>query len=168
VNFGLLYVGNYLKTPDIFYCPSLHHAKGLRVVFEKSYFQSAKAPWPMNAVDGQVNMTYTYFPQSDVPSKVPAEAAKDWTKVAHKQIELSAKRTMLTDLIYTWGTMAHTSKSNPYGVNVLWGDGHIKFATTKAAFDPNLWGGTGGNAIGGQTPGDAPDKWRTIVALLRP
>src|SRR5438093_575315 len=62
VNFGYLHVGGYLSDPNIFYCPSLRHEKGLRVVFEKKYFESAKVPWPMNAVDGQVNSTYVYFP----------------------------------------------------------------------------------------------------------
>ena len=57
-NLGYLYVAKYLPTPDVFYCPSLRHAKGLRVVFEKKYFESATVPWPMYAVDGQVNMTY--------------------------------------------------------------------------------------------------------------
>src|SRR2546425_338579 len=79
----------------------------------------------------------------------------------------SSQWSMETDLIYTWGTMAHTSGKNPYGLNVLWGDGHVKFSTTKAAFDPKLWGGTGPNPTS-ETPGDNETKWRTIVSLLRP
>src|ERR1041385_6092345 len=167
VNLGLLYVGNYLRTPGIFYCPSLRQTKSYRVDFEKKYFESAKVPWPMYAVDGQVNMTYMYFPQSDVLSKKEIEAKLDWTQVARKQTQLSAKRSMVTDLIYTWGTMAHTSGKNPYGINALWGDAHVKFSTTKAAFDPKLWGGTGPNPTT-ETPGDNATKWRTIVSLLRP
>jgi prepilin-type N-terminal cleavage/methylation domain-containing protein/prepilin-type processing-associated H-X9-DG protein len=167
VNLGYLYVGNYLRDPGVFYCPSLRHEKNLRVVFEKKYFESAKVPWPMTAVDGQVNTTYTYFPQTDIPSKRESEAKLDWTQVAAKQMELSAQRSILTDLIYTWGTLAHTNKKNPFGVNVLWGDGHIKFCTTRAAFDTKLWGGTGANPTT-ETPGDNPTKWRTILSLLRP
>ena len=167
VNLGLLYIGKYLTTPGVFYCPSSRQEKWFRVVFEKKYFESAKVPWPMYAVDGQVNMTYNYFPQMDVLSKNPNEANRGWTQVAHKQTELSSQRSMETDLIYTWGTMAHTSNKNPYGLNVLWGDGHIKFCTTKTAFDPKLWGGTGPNPSS-ETPGDNETKWRTIVSLLRP
>jgi len=167
VNLGLLYVGNYLKTPLIYYCPSLKHAPGLRVVFEKKYFESAQVPWPMYAVDGQVNTTYTYFPQTDVPSKIESEARMGWTQVAAKQTQLSAQRSMMTDLIYTWGTLAHTSGRNPFGINVLWGDGHINFCTTRAAFDTKLWGGTGANPTT-ETPGDNAPKWRTIVSFLRP
>ncbi|MBI2947584.1 MAG: type II secretion system protein [Verrucomicrobia bacterium] len=167
VNLGLLYIGNYLPTPNVFYCPSLRHAKGLRVDFEKKYFESATVPWPMYAVDGQVNMTYMYFPQTDLLSKKESEAKLGWAQVARKHTELSAQRSIVTDLIYTWGTMAHTTGRNPYGINALWGDGHVKFSTTKDAFDPKLWGGTGANPTS-ETPGDNPTKWRTIVSYLRP
>ena len=69
----------------------------------------------------------------------------------------------MTDLIYTWGTLAHTSSKNPFGLNVLWGDGHINFCKTRAAFDTKLWGGTGANPTT-ETPGDNAPKWRTIVS----
>ena len=167
VGLGYLHSGGYLKDPGVWYCPSLRHAPGLRVVFEKKYFESAKVPWPMYAVDGQVNMTYTYFPQTDVPAKRESEAKLGWTQVAAKQTQLSSQRSMMADLIYTWGTLAHTSKKNPFGLNVLWGDGHINFCTTRAAFDTKLWGGTGGNATT-ETPGDNVRNWRTIVSHLRP
>jgi prepilin-type N-terminal cleavage/methylation domain-containing protein/prepilin-type processing-associated H-X9-DG protein len=167
VNFGYLYTGNYLRDPNIFYCTSLKHEKNLRVVFEKKYFESSKVAWPMNAVDGQVNTTYTYFPQTDIPSKKESEAKMGWTQVASKSTELSAQRSIATDLIYTWGTLAHTSGKNPFGLNVLWGDGHINFCRTRAAFDTKLWGGPGGNPTS-QTPGDNATQWRTIVSYLRP
>ena len=167
VNLGLLYVGNYLPDTGCVLLSEPPAEKNLRVDFEKKYFESAKVPWPMYAVDGQVNMTYMYFPQTDIPSKKESEAKLGWTQVASKQTQLTAQRSMVTDLIYTWGTLAHTSGKNPYGVNVLWGDGHVKFSTTKAAFDPKLWGGTGGNPTS-ETPGDNATKWRTIVSYLRP
>jgi prepilin-type N-terminal cleavage/methylation domain-containing protein len=168
VNLGLLHAGKYLSNPDVFYCPSSRQQQWFRVVFERKYFQSATVPWPMYAVDGQVNMTYNYFPQTDIPSKNMADANRGWTQVATKHTQLTAQRSMETDLIYTWGTMAHTSGKNPYGINTLWGDGHAKFCNTKAAFDPKLWGGTGPNPIPDKTPGDSTTMWRTIVGLLRP
>jgi prepilin-type N-terminal cleavage/methylation domain-containing protein/prepilin-type processing-associated H-X9-DG protein len=167
VNLGLLYVGKYLTAPGIFYCPSSRQQKWFRVVFEKQYFESAKVPWPMYAVDGQVNMTYNYYPQMDVLSAKASEANRGWMRIAHKQTELNSQRSMETDLIYTWGTLAHTTDKNPYGLNTLFGDGHVKFSTTRAAFDPKLWGGTGPDPTT-ETPGDNQTKWRTIVSLLRP
>jgi prepilin-type processing-associated H-X9-DG protein len=121
----------------------------------------------MYAVDGQVNMTYMYFPQSDLPAADPSQAMQGWTQVARKQTQLNAKRSMVTDLIYTWGTLAHKSGKNPYGVNVLWGDGHVKFSNTKAAFDRRLWGGPNPDDPNG-APGDTAANWRTILSLLRP
>ena len=168
VQMGLLYFGNYLPTPGVFYCPSLRHPKGIRVVFEKQYFESAKVPWPMYAVDGQVNMTYMYYPQSDIPAKKESEAMLDWTQAASKQTQLSAQRSIVTDLIFTWDTLAHTSGKNPYGVNVLWGDGHVKFSSTKAAFNPKLWGPTSGSWSAIEVPGGNTANWRTIVSYLRP
>jgi prepilin-type N-terminal cleavage/methylation domain-containing protein/prepilin-type processing-associated H-X9-DG protein len=165
-NLGYLYVGNYLRTPDVFYCPSLRHKHPIRVDFEKKYFESAKVPWPMYAVDGQVNMTYMYFPQSDVPSKKENEAKLDWTQVASKQTQLTSQRSLVTDLIYTWGTLAHKSGKNPYGLNVLWGDGHVNFCTTKAAFDRQLWGPNDQEPA--TSPGNNEKEWRTIVSYLRP
>src|SRR5437867_7750835 len=76
VNLGYLYVGGYLRTPGIFYCPSLKHKKDLIIVFEKKYFESAKVPWPMYAIDRQVNTHYTYFPNTDVPAKLPSAAIR--------------------------------------------------------------------------------------------
>jgi prepilin-type N-terminal cleavage/methylation domain-containing protein/prepilin-type processing-associated H-X9-DG protein len=168
VNLGLLHANNYLRDPNIFYCPSLRHQKGLRVGFEKYYFESKTVPWPMYAIDGQVNMTYNYFPQKDQLSNVASEAQKGWYQIARNQTDLSAQRSMLTDLIYTWGTLAHKSGNNPAGLNALWGDGHATYSTTRAAFDTKLWGGTGATAVAGGTPGDTVDKWKTIVSLLRP
>ncbi|MCI0539560.1 MAG: type II secretion system GspH family protein [Verrucomicrobiales bacterium] len=167
-NLGHLYIGNYLPTPGVFYCPSLRHPQWIRVLFEKKYFESATVPWPMYAVDGQVNMTYNYVPQTDLPSKKASEANRGWTQVGSKQTQLSAQRSIMTDLIFSWDTLAHTSGKNPYGVNALWGDGHVTFSTTKAAFDPKLWGPTGGKWAGPDVPGGHTANWRTIVSYLRP
>ena len=166
-NLGFLHAGHYIRDPNVFYCPSLRHKKGLRVGFEKYYFESKTVPWPMYAIDGQVNMTYNYFPQKDELSRIASEAQKNWMQVARKQTELSAQRSMVTDLIYTWGTVAHKVNGRPTGLNALWGDGHATYSTTRAAFDTKIWGGTGAEPTA-TTPGDNPGNWRTIVGLLRP
>ncbi len=112
-------------------------------------------------------MTYMYFPQTDVLSRKESEARLDWTQVARKQTELTSQRSLVTDLIYIWGTLAHVTSRNPAGLSVLWGDGHVKFSTTRAAFDSKLWGGTGPDPSP-DTPGDNATKWRTIISYLRP
>ncbi|MBI4661091.1 MAG: prepilin-type N-terminal cleavage/methylation domain-containing protein [Verrucomicrobia bacterium] len=166
LNLGYLYTGNYLREPKSYYCPSLRHADNLQIVLEKRFYESKDVPWPMY-FNNRVRTAYIYFPQSELLSSKPAEEKLGWTRVARKHTELSAQRSVVTDLIYTWGTLAHTTGKNPLGLNVLWGDGHVKFSTTPAAFDARLWGGTGGNPSD-ETPGDNPTKWRTIVSYLRP
>lgn len=168
-NLGYLYQGRYITMGKTFYCPSLKHPDTLQIVLEKKHYESSTVPWPMNSDNGstpRVRTAYMYYPQSDALLPGP-EGRLGWTRVAAKQTQLKATRTMVTDLIYTYGTLPHTSSRNPVGLNVIWGDGHVSFTTTSKAFDPALWGGTGGDPSD-DTPGDNPGKWRTIVSFLRP
>lgn len=166
LNLGYLYTGNYLRDAKMYYCPSLKHADDIQIVIEKRFYESATVKWPMY-FNNRVRTAYMYFPQSNVLSTQPDEAALGWARVARKSSQLNSQRTMVTDLIYTWGTLPHTTSNNPLGLNVLWGDGHVKFSTTPAAFDQRLWGGTSGDPSD-NTPGDNPTKWRTIVSFLKP
>jgi prepilin-type processing-associated H-X9-DG protein len=109
-----------------------------------------------------------YYPQSDLPVKENPPANQiEWRRVATKSSQLISTRSLVTDLIYTVATRPHTTAKNPNGINVAWGDTHVSFSTTKAAFDPKLWD-PGDNDASQQNPGDNPPKFRTIVALLRP
>lgn len=109
-----------------------------------------------------------YYPQSLQPAKAnPQPGQAEWSLGAEKTTQLNAQRTITTDLIYTLNTRPHTTNRNPEGINALWGDFHVSFSTTKAAFDPKLWD-PGDNDASLQDPGDNPTKFRTIVALLRP
>lgn len=102
------------------------------------------------------------------PAKTnPPESEREWTLVAEKSTQLVAQRSMTTDLIYTLATRPHTTSRNPVGINALWGDIHVSFSTTKAAFDPSLWD-KGEHEVNLQNPGDNPKKFRAIVSLLRP
>ena len=87
--------------------------------------------------------------------------------MAEKSSQFVAKRSIVTDLIYSARTRPHTSSRNPVGINALWGDNHVSFSTTKQAFDPKLWDPGNDNATQ-QNPGEDPKKFRTIVSLLRP
>ena len=87
--------------------------------------------------------------------------------MAEKSTQFVARRSIVTDLIYTVRTRPHTTGRNPIGINALWGDLHVSFSTTKQAFDPKLWD-PGDDAASAQNPGDNPTKFRTIVSLLRP
>ena len=87
--------------------------------------------------------------------------------MARKTTELAADRAMITDLIYTWRTLPHRSGNTPAGLNVAWGDGHVTFSTTKAAFDQaKYWDFD--DHLTGQNPGNNIAKFRSILTFLRP
>jgi len=167
-NLGYLYATKLIPTVKTFYDPGLRHTSQLPIKFELKYFESAKVPWPMAPPEGNVRGNYMYYPQSNVPAKAnPKEEEKEWMRVADKATQLGANRSLATDLIYTVATRPHATAKNPAGINALWGDTHVSFSTSKAAFDPALWD-KGEHHTAMQNPGDNPRKFRTIVGLLRP
>jgi hypothetical protein len=165
-NLGYLYTSAYISTPKTYYCPSLRHPDSIPIKFDMKYYQSSEVPWPM-VFDNRVRTTYMYYPQTDVLSSQPEEAEFGWVMTARKHTQLSSQRSTITDLIYTRATLPHTTSNNPLGLNAMWGDGHVTFSTTKAAFAPELWD-AGEHHVAGENPGDNPAKFRTIVAMLRP
>ena len=166
-NLGYLYTTRLISAPKSFYDPGLRHRDQLPVKFEMKYYQSSAVPWP-RVYNGLVRLNYMYYPQSDLPVKENPPANQiEWRRVATKSSQLISTRSLVTDLIYTVATRPHTTAKNPNGINVAWGDTHVSFSTTKAAFEPKLWD-PGDNDASQQNPGDNPPKFRTIVALLRP
>jgi prepilin-type N-terminal cleavage/methylation domain-containing protein len=166
LNLAYLYTAKLITTPKTFYDPGLRHPASIPVPFEMKYYE----PWP-NCIQGDVPAVrgnYMYYPQSYEPAqKNPSPGQEDWTLVAKKSSQLVAKRSIVTDLIYSVRTRAHTSSGNSVGINALWGDNHVSFSTAKQAFDPKLWD-PGNDNVTQQNPGDDPRKFRTIVSLLRP
>ena len=169
-NLAYLYTSKLITTPKTFYDPGLRHSDLLYVPFEMKYFENAKYPWPKcDDYWDSVRGNYMYYPQSDQPAKTaPKPGEEEWSLVAEKSSQLVSQRSMVTDLIYTVKTRPHTTAKNPTGINTLWGDGHVSFSTSKAAFEPKLWDPDDGDADNAQSPGDDPKKFRTIVSLLRP
>jgi len=168
-NLAYLYTSKLITTPKTFYDPGLRHPELLVVRFELKYYENAKYPWPKcDDKRDDVRGNYMYYPQSDRPAKAnPQPGEEEWSLVAEKSSQLVARRSMVTDLIYTVRTRPHTTSRNPVGINALWGDVHVSFSATKQAFDPKLWD-PGDDAASAQNPGDNPKKFRTIVSLLRP
>jgi prepilin-type N-terminal cleavage/methylation domain-containing protein/prepilin-type processing-associated H-X9-DG protein len=168
-NLAYLFTSKIITAPKIFYDPGLRHPDLILVRFELKYYQNAQYPWPKcDDERDSVRGNYMYYPQSDLPArKVPPPGTEEWSLVAEKSSQLVSTRSTVTDLIYTVRTRPHTTARNPTGINTLWGDGHVSFSTTKRAFEGKLWD-PGDDAATAQNPGDNPQKFRTIVSLLRP
>jgi prepilin-type N-terminal cleavage/methylation domain-containing protein len=168
-NLAYLYTTRLVPTPKTFYDPGVRHPDLILVRFEQKYYENSKYPWPKcDDKRDDVRGNYMYYPQSEnLAIKTPKPGQEEWSLVAEKATQLVSQRSIVTDLIYTVRTRPHTTSSHPIGINALWGDMHVSFSTTKAAFDPKLWD-PGDDAASAQNPGDNPTKFRTIVALLRP
>lgn len=162
-NLGHLYSTRLIQSAKTYHDPSLRHADTLPIRFELKHYEGAGVPWP-KVSGGRVRINYMFYPQSD---RTLVTGNTNWVHAATRATELSAVRTTVTDLIYTRATIPHVSAKNPNGLSSLWGDGHVSFSTTKAAFDPALWD-RGEHHTVKQNLGDNPAKFRTIVALLKP
>jgi len=135
-NHGFLYTSKLVTAAKTFYCPSTDH---VAADLPFSYgFYSAGGPWPWNPAGGDVYIrsAYSYYPMSDTLLD-PAQPTS--YKAATKLNELRAQHPMMTDLISFYDRIPHTSGQHPSALNVLWGDGHAKVSTTKAAFSQTLW-----------------------------
>jgi prepilin-type N-terminal cleavage/methylation domain-containing protein len=168
-NLAYLYTAGLITTASTYYDPGLRHSDQLPIRFELKHYQSAVIPWPKaDDTRNDVRGTYMYYPQSDVRVRDnPPAGEEEWRRVADKTTQLVATRSVVTDLIYTAATRPHTTSRNPTGINTLWGDAHVSFSSTKAAFAADLWD-RGEHHTAAQNPGDNPRKFRTIVGLLRP
>jgi prepilin-type processing-associated H-X9-DG protein len=81
---------------------------------------------------------------------------------------MDPKKSMSADELMKLAELSHKDSGRPGGVNVLFGDAHVKFATVRAnskkgsylPFDPNLWNDPG--------PGSDKDAFRIIMNNFRP
>jgi prepilin-type N-terminal cleavage/methylation domain-containing protein/prepilin-type processing-associated H-X9-DG protein len=136
-NHGRLYTTKLMPAGKSFHCPSVSISSPATREFAYEYY-AAGGPWPWTPATGDpfIRSTYSYFPMSDT---LLDRADPTSFKVAIKLTELRSRRPMTTDLISLYERIPHTSARHPSAMNVLWGDGHAKVTTTKAAFAPALW-----------------------------
>ena len=170
-NLAVLFATRLVPSPKIFYCPSL-----ARIDVQGSYdFYAAVAGiWPSvsgNPISnpGYIRVGYDYYPQLrgsniyiGVGRFVPQAAITPtkWTA-------LDTKRSILTDWVYGYDTLAHRSSDLVAGLNALFPDGHVTFQNARSNpqnFDPLQWG-----RAGAQTSiGNNPNYFRYIMSLWQP
>ncbi len=157
---GWLYETGLIDVPQIFYCPSTR-VEGYKY---KSY--TKPGVWGTLPQDYNTQVTpprnnwvrtgYSYYPQST--EKIEIGGIR-FPLVAEKHEKIDRNKTIVTDLIWSFNSLSHQVGNRPRGLNALFGDGHVHFSVTAAAFDPALWGDT-------VRPGSV--EFRTILNLLRP
>lgn len=155
-NHGYFYSSGIITSGKSYYCPGTK--PGNQWAYEN---YTAGGSWPSVPSTGHllVRSSFIYYPQT----KQQANVFDPYTfTLATKSSQLTADRTMMTDLIFTYEDIAHRSGSAPGALNCLWGDGHTTVNASKAAFDPAIW------KSGSTVPGDSPTLFRKILFLLQP
>ncbi|MEI6074867.1 MAG: prepilin-type N-terminal cleavage/methylation domain-containing protein [Verrucomicrobiota bacterium] len=163
-NHGLLYREKLITTAKTFYDPGLTdeqaNSQPPQVFGFENY--SKPTPWPTYATS-RVRGQYMYFPQT---ATVVPNLSYTAMAVAKKTSELRPDRSVLTDLVYVYNLIPHCNGKAPVGINALWGDMHANFSNTKSAFNQFYW--DMGAGVGGTNPGNNPDRFCPMIALLRP
>jgi prepilin-type N-terminal cleavage/methylation domain-containing protein len=176
---GQLFEAKAVSNAKIFYCLSGANVKAGTAAYLElriwDNYLNANRQWPgwlPGDTGGRVRTGYSYAPQSGVrfranisPQGKPASTAPAFAK---KSTELTARLAITTDLIYRLDMITHRSgRGQPYGLNALFGDMHVKFQSDKQFFDTqNLWN----ENVNGTTTGieDQGDDFRWLIMSLKP
>ena len=189
-NLGLLFFNKIVSDPKAFYCASFNRD-------DKQNFDYYNTQgWPSTPVglgDDNVRSAYNYYPQAkttenittaygnfDLPVLAPApgvsitfdqpQGGQNTVKEATPAIKLTAidpKKSVSVDKLQDIVSLNHKSSGKPGGVNVLYGDAHVRFVNVK------------GNSSSGQpfynaywpaaTPmGNNPEAFRIVQSLFQP
>jgi prepilin-type N-terminal cleavage/methylation domain-containing protein len=160
-NHGSFYTSGLIPSSKSFYCP------GTKPGDQWSYDNyTASGSWPSIPATGNllVRSSYMYYPQT----KQMASASNPYMfALAKKSTQLTADRTVMTDLIFMYESIAHRSGSSAGALNCLWGDGHTTVNANKAAFDPVLWS-AGQPVTSSAIPGNNATAFLIILHRLQP
>ncbi len=194
-NLGLLYYAKAAGDGKVFYCASLNKDS-----FTKSYAYYSTQGYPSTPAgqnDDNVRSAYNYYPQAKQTEPVstsygsfnlPVISSKG-VKITFitpdgvvntvneftpplKMSAVDANKAASVDELMRYSGLNHKNAGRPAGVNVMFGDGHVKFVTVRAnskkgsclPFDPNLWS----DLSGGQGVGSDADAFRIIMNDFQP
>jgi prepilin-type N-terminal cleavage/methylation domain-containing protein/prepilin-type processing-associated H-X9-DG protein len=153
---AVLFESNYLENPEVFYCGS-QIPKGDYLVFTYDYYTGkggttwgSTLPTKINGQpDDKIRSSYHYW--------------------LHGQKTLAnlSFAPVVFDNIQHWNSVAHTRNGQPYGVNALFGDGHVNFTNNQALFERQLWNG-GPDAGPWDGPGNSRTLFKHLISLLAP
>ena len=166
LNHGVFYRDKTILSGKSFYCPSIRYRSGTgEGLGAYECYLTSTGEWPAyyNRTDyaARIRSSYVFYPQS---ADLINPAAPNIYQFASKSSELKPHLAAMVDMISFYNTIPHRSGKNPAAINVLWGDMHVSISTTKAAFDPVLWGWPANT----DTPNSNPTRFQTVIGLLKP
>jgi len=193
-NLGLLYYSKAVPNPQVFYCPSLERNGDKSY----PYYSAAPNTWPSTPVAGVLGSDgaddncrtgYNYYPQPKETEKVTgydlpiltykgiifvSPNAGDPTQSSLsspaplKASAVDPNKSVCVDKMQTLDGLGHKNGRTSAGVNVLFGDAHVRFVPVKAnsglgqPFLPALWVADPGN------DGPPSVNFRRIMAYFQP
>lgn len=182
---GRLYDSRAIATGKIFYCLSGTDLKAgaANYTTERTYDHYAKGPrgWPywLTYDDGTVDNThrvrtgYSYVPQST--TKIIGTQNTTWgarfvaPAFATKASEMGAKYAVLSDLIYREDMITHRAGlKKDLGLNVLFGDMHVRFEHDPSYFTLQVWASTMNGQNGGGGIEDLGANFRWLIQAFQP
>ena len=195
---GLLFFKKEIQNPKVFYCPSVKTGNFAYDTYTADGWPWPSIPpnyvQPPDSSSYPVRTSYDYYPQArqtinlsdstygDITLPIiktasmtfnspnPGDPAQSAIKcpVPLKTTAAAANKSVSTDMAQNIPAMNHKTGGQPYGVNALFGDGHVYFVVLGGnnrvgsfqPFDPNLWGADG--------PGNNPVPFRLIMNAFEP
>ncbi len=149
-----LYNDGYIgDTARILYCPS----------FAAEYnAYTAGGAWGSCYVNNSVRAAYLYAPLGKQRDAIGLPVISSRPRLS----ELEQNRSIITDKIDTWNSVAHQSSGKAQGINALFVDGSVRFCSEGGVMNFELWHPFG--AYSPQGPGASDIATRAILSSIRP
>jgi hypothetical protein len=169
-NLAVLYANRLVPSPKIFYCPALAR---LTVQGSYDYYTAVSNIWPSVSGNpltnpGYIRVGYDYYPQLRATEYAGGGFYRPKAAVTPTQwTALNTSKSIATDWLYSYDTIAHRASGSVAGLNALFPDGHVTFQNARnnpQDFDPVQWGQAGApNSIGLN-----PSYFRYVMSLWQP
>jgi type II secretory pathway pseudopilin PulG len=170
-NLAVLFWAKLVPNPKIFYCPALAR---LTIQGSYDYYAQVSNIWPSvsgNPISnpGYIRVGYDYYPQLR-GAGVYIGGGRFVPKAAvtpTKWTDLDTKKSIATDWLYSYDTIAHRASGSVAGLNPLFPDGHVTFQNAHSNpqdFDPLQWGQSGAPTSIGLNP----NYFRYVMSLWQP
>jgi len=153
VQLGKLYSESFVDVPDVYYCPTAQVNK-LRDEYVMAWYVQADlakilppgtSHWGIPRADNRCRANYMYY---------------TWQR--HTYLDLSTKPVVVDRLSSSDG-LAHKKNGQPFGINALFGDGHVNM--TRVDSKPEL---AQLARMGYSDMGQSHANFVTILRLLEP